>query len=133
MKNTTKNVVVTNKTQREYGSLTITKNLVQPDGFSYAGADFTGTLHILSGGLALNASFGDTTGNTAQLIVDPGTSMTGTGTFQGSATVLGMLSPGNSPGTLTFGADLTLGGSTILDYELGRSGTVADSSSCVRR
>jgi fibronectin-binding autotransporter adhesin len=45
----------------------------------------------------------------------------GSGTVVGNVTALGTIAPGSSPGTLTFANDLSLGGGSILSYEL--SGT----------
>lgn len=87
------------------------------------GNDFTGTIQVSNGLLILNGLVGDTAANTAQLTMDAGTQLRGSGTFYGSAVVNGAIGAGNSPGTLTIAGNLTLGGSSILDYEFGASGT----------
>lgn len=43
----------------------------------------------------------------------------GDGGFVGAVTVAGTLSPGHSPGTLSFDGDLTLGEEAVLRIELG--------------
>jgi len=49
--------------------------------------------------------------------VSNGNTLSGSGTINGAATVNGMLSPGASPGTLTFGNTLGLGGSTLMEID----------------
>jgi fibronectin-binding autotransporter adhesin len=108
------------------GSGSITKlgaGTLEFAGDNTPGNDFTGSIQVSAGSLLLNGILGDTAGNTAQLTMDAGTSLGGSGSFLGSATVNGTLAAGNSPGTLTIAGNLTLGAGTILNYELGEAGT----------
>lgn len=80
-----------------------------------------------SGSLAGNVLVND--GGTLQL--DPGSAVNGevtvgfggtlrgSGLIAGTALIGGMLSPGSSPGTMTFGGDLALSSSATLELEIG--------------
>lgn len=106
-------------------------------GSSSAAANFTGTILLSSGNLAIDGAFGDVIDNDATLIFlgfcqceeggggGEGT-LSGSGTFHGNVDAFlgGTISPGNSPGTLTIGGDLILGSATVLNYELGEPGVV---------
>ncbi|WP_225421126.1 autotransporter-associated beta strand repeat-containing protein [Sphingomonas parva] len=91
--------------------------------------DFTGELWLNSGTTLLNGTLGDHVGRSARMTVGNGPSgaaLSGGGTFLGDVFVTdnGVLAPGNSPGTLTIGGDLTLSGASVLNYELGQPGVV---------
>ncbi|MXO65524.1 autotransporter domain-containing protein [Altericroceibacterium endophyticum] len=79
---------------------------------------FDGQTNILGGTLRVENVLGGT------IMIDGGT-LGGSGRILGDVTVdTGSLAPGNSPGTLNFGGDLTLGSGSSLDFELGSpSGT----------
>ena len=76
---------------------------------TYAGATTVsaGTL-IVDGSIAAGSS----------LIVDSGATLGGSGTINRAATINGNLQPGNSPGLLTFGSDLTLGSTANTTFEI---------------
>jgi fibronectin-binding autotransporter adhesin len=88
-------------------------------------ANFTGTVEIDSGRLAINGQFGDVVGNGASLLVNGAdATLGGSGTFHGDVEIAtGSLAPGNSPGTLNIVGNLGLGAGSILNYELGAPGT----------
>ena len=110
------------------GSGSITKlgaGTLNLTGSNFPANNFTGTINLNAGGLAINGAFGDTSAaHAATLITAAGATLSGSGTFLGSATVGGNLNPGNSPGTLTFAGNLTLTPGTVLNYELGQPGAV---------
>ncbi|MDZ3832789.1 MAG: autotransporter-associated beta strand repeat-containing protein [Sphingopyxis sp.] len=86
---------------------------------------FTGSIFVDAGRLAIDGSFGDTVANSARIVVGASGTLGGSGTFWGDVDAqAGTLAPGNSPGTLTIGGNLTLGAATILNFELGESGVV---------
>ncbi|WP_146151045.1 autotransporter outer membrane beta-barrel domain-containing protein [Allosphingosinicella deserti] len=90
------------------------------------GDTFTGLVQVDSGALVLNGTVGDRAGKTAQLRVEAGAMLGGSGTFLGNVTVAdgGIVGPGSSPGTLTIAGNYTLGAGTVLRYELGQPGVV---------
>ena len=93
---------------------------------SVAAGQFTGVVNVDGGTLSVNGIFGDTAANTAQVNVNAGGTLHGSGTIDGSVAVTngGTVSAGNSPGTLTVAGNYTLGmGSTSL-FELGTPGVV---------
>lgn len=83
---------------------------------------YTGGTTIDDGTLLVTNTTGSATG-TGTVNVNSGATLGGTGTIGGPVTVAngGILSPGNSPGTLTMGS-LTLDSGSILNYELGDPG-----------
>lgn len=135
-----------------YGSITGTGNLTK-DGHGtlvlHGASSYTGGTTITQGTLLADHSSALGTGaiilNGGELTLGQGVTifnsvgfggsggkLSGDTTFTG-AVVLGTqagLSPGNSPGTMTFGADLTLGGASFLDFEIqdptGLAGTGYD-------
>lgn len=93
-------------------------------GSNTASDNFTGAVTVDSGKLVLGGDFGDVVNNSASLTLNGG-SLGGSGTFHGDVTFgNASLNPGNSPGTLSIGGNLTLGAATILNFELGEAGTV---------
>ncbi|WP_404338301.1 autotransporter-associated beta strand repeat-containing protein [Sphingomonas sp. MMS12-HWE2-04] len=86
--------------------------------------NFTGSVTVSSGRLALNGDFGDVVANNANLTLDGGV-LGGSGTFHGNVSFgNASLNPGNSPGTLDIAGNLTLGAATTLNYELSQPGVV---------
>lgn len=69
------------------------------------------------------ASGGSWSVTPTMLTIDSGTVLSGAGTITMPSTVNGRVSPGNSPGTLTFASTLTMGASAILDLEIDGTGT----------
>ncbi|WP_207462140.1 autotransporter outer membrane beta-barrel domain-containing protein [Azospirillum sp. SYSU D00513] len=61
----------------------------------------------------------------APVVIGNGGTLGGTGTITGPALISGMLAPGNSPGTLSFSAPLTLTSSSIYRAEIDGSATGA--------
>jgi MYXO-CTERM domain-containing protein len=57
--------------------------------------------------------------------VAAGGTVNGSGTFSGAVTVNGNLNPGNSPGSQTYAAGLTLGAASVTTMEIAGSGGVA--------
>ncbi|MBO9517395.1 MAG: autotransporter-associated beta strand repeat-containing protein [Porphyrobacter sp.] len=84
---------------------------------------YAGSTGVLGGRLLIN---GDQSGATGPTTVSTGATLGGIGIIGGSVTVLdgGILSPGQSPGTLTIGADLALSSGSVLDFEFGEAGVV---------
>jgi autotransporter-associated beta strand protein len=79
---------------------------------------YSGTTVITAGALRFN---GQKTG-AGTITVDDNGLIGGIGTIAGNTTVAGRLSPGNSPGNITFANDLTLSG--VYDWEYGDQTTV---------
>ncbi|RQO41182.1 autotransporter outer membrane beta-barrel domain-containing protein [Variovorax sp. KBW07] len=98
-------------TQSGSGTLTLT-----------GASTYSGGTTVAAGTLRVNNTTGSATGS-GTVQVDSGAALGGGGTIAGAVQVAdgGMLSPGNSPGTLTLGA-LSLGSGAILNYELGQAG-----------
>lgn len=78
---------------------------------------YTGDTQISTGTLLVNNSSGSGTGSGLVNVSTTGT-LGGSGTIAGATTVSGTLAPGNSPGTLSFGSDLGLNDTAILEIEL---------------
>lgn len=78
--------------------------------------NYTGTTNVAAGTLLVNGSLG----NTATTVANGGT-LGGTGSIGGLTTVAsgGILSPGDTVGTLTFSNGLTLNSGSILNFDLG--------------
>ncbi|HTN61201.1 MAG TPA: autotransporter-associated beta strand repeat-containing protein, partial [Devosia sp.] len=85
---------------------------------------FTGQLAIDGGTLLVNGMLGSAA---STLTVGALGILGGTGTVGGDAAVLGTLSPGNSPGTLTVSGDLVLGSDATSIFELNTPGVVGGS------
>ncbi len=92
---------------------------------------YTGTT-LLSGG-SMELTIGASLGNTAVTVASGSTlvvngtangtatingTLMGSGTVTGNAVVNGILAPGNSPGTIYFGSDLTLTGTAVVQIEI---------------
>jgi len=79
---------------------------------------YTGATVVSGGGLVVN---GDNSAATGAVFVEDTAVFSGTGTIGGDTTIRdgGTLSPGNSPGTITFANDLTLEGGSIALFEAG--------------
>jgi autotransporter-associated beta strand protein len=82
------------------------------------GFDSNGTLTISDGPFAISDAFG----GKAIVVAATGT-LRGTGTVSAPTTVLGTLAPGNSPGTLTFTAPLTLAAGSTTEIDIDGTGT----------
>lgn len=82
---------------------------------SYAGAT-----NVNAGTLRIN---GNQSAATGLVTVASGATLGGNGTIGGSVNVLngGILTPGNSPGTLTINGDLSLAGGSVLNFEFGQA------------
>ncbi len=87
-----------------------------------------GVIHLESG----TSTIAGNIQNTGSFQVDSGSGLiflndlSGTGPFTGSGevTFLGGLNPGNSPGTIEFGGDVTLGASSLMTIEIAGLTTV---------
>ncbi|MFK7852182.1 MAG: autotransporter-associated beta strand repeat-containing protein, partial [Akkermansiaceae bacterium] len=75
---------------------------------------YSGTTTVIGGALINNGSITPTT-----MTVGAGATLGGSGTVGGDTTISGNLSPGNSPGTLTFVGDLTLLAGATYTFEGG--------------
>src|SRR5690606_27163413 len=82
---------------------------------------YTGATTVEHGTLLIN---GDQSAATGLLTVNGGATLGGVGTIGGDVVVddFGILSPGQSPGTLTILGDLSLSGASILNFEFGEAG-----------
>lgn len=94
------------------GALVVAGNLSNAGGLVVQGAEL-----IVAGGGRI----------AAPLFVETGGILSGTGTIAAPSVVAGVLSPGNSPGTLTFAGPLALAGSSTYRVEIDgpRAGTGA--------
>lgn len=81
---------------------------------------YTGTTAVNAGALLVNGALGDTA-----VTVANGAKLGGSGSIGGVVSILdgGVLSPGNSPETITLGS-LNLSDASILEYELATPGVV---------
>jgi autotransporter-associated beta strand protein len=96
------------------GSLTSEENLALTLGGNNS---YSGATSILNGDLIVTGSLG----NTAVTIASPAR-LRGTGALAGNTTVNGTLAPGvNGIGTLSFGGNLTLAGTTTLELNTSHS------------
>jgi fibronectin-binding autotransporter adhesin len=105
------------------GNLTGTGSLTKTGSGSLtlSGAnDYSGTTSVNAGTLVVNGSLANTTVTLAD-----GATLGGSGSIAGLTTIGSgaTLAPGNSPGTITFSAGLTLDAGAILEFQLG---TVSD-------
>lgn len=80
---------------------------------------YTGITQVNSGELAVNGSLGNT-----NVSVATGATISGTGAIGGNVDVAGFLNPGQSPGTMTIGGNLTLSSLSVSNFELGEAGVV---------
>jgi fibronectin-binding autotransporter adhesin len=88
------------------------------------GVTNNGLVEVHSGGTWTLTNNQLVAGNGGLNIASGGT-LGGIGTFQSlSVSNLGTISPGSSPGTLTFSSNLTLGASSVLNIELGGTNAV---------
>jgi autotransporter-associated beta strand protein len=85
---------------------------------SYGGATTVG-----AGALMIN---GDSSSATGLLTVASGATLGGSGVIGGNTIINGALSPGNSPGLLTFAGDLTLNGTALFEIAGLTRGTLYD-------
>ena len=76
---------------------------------------YTGTTTVTAGSLIINGS----TSTTSIVSVASAGTLGGSGTVGGNTSISGTLSPGQSPGTLTFSNDLTLLANSIYTFEGG--------------
>ncbi len=93
--------------KRGSGTFTLTGNNTYTEGTT-----------VQAGQLAVNGSI------TGGITINSGATLKGIGTISGGGTINGMLSPGNSIGTITFNTadgDLTLGSSSVTQIELNSS------------
>ena len=82
-------------------------------------ATFAGTTNVTAGRLQVDGTLGNAA---STLSVSNGAALGGRGSIGGNVAIAdGILSPGDSPGTLTIAGNLTLASTSILDYELGQS------------
>ena len=81
--------------------------------------NYSGATAVSAGSLIIN---GNQTGATNVLTVAAGASLGGSGTIGGATTISGVLSPGNSIGTLTVNNDVTWNGGQSWVFELGAAG-----------
>lgn len=79
---------------------------------------YTGATVASAGTLVVN---GDSSAATGAVTVNSGASLGGFGVIGGATTVSGKLSPGGSPGTLTFTNDLTLNAGSTVYVEIRKS------------
>lgn len=115
------------------GGTVIVDSLIATNGANSAVTFNGGTLNtkrtIISNGLAFTIGNGTSlatlnfVGGTHRfangLVVSSNGFLTGNGTINGTTTNFGTISPGNSPGTLTFMGNLVLTPSSVLDIQLG--------------
>ncbi|WP_395396049.1 autotransporter domain-containing protein (plasmid) [Novosphingobium sp. BL-8A] len=82
---------------------------------------FSGTVNINAGILAVNGTLGNTATNAATVNVNAGGTLHGSGTIAGSINVASgaTVSAGNSPGTLTVNGNYTLASGSTSLFELG--------------
>lgn len=78
---------------------------------------YTGTTMVSTGTLSVTGSLA------SPVTVETGGTLRGTGTIGGATSVFGTLAPGNSPGTLTFTAPVTLAAGSTTRIELDGTGT----------
>lgn len=77
---------------------------------------YTGATTVSQGTLLIN---GDNSAATGAVTVDAAATLGGTGRVGGNTTLNGTLSPGQSPGTLTFDGDLTVNNGSTYSFEGG--------------
>ncbi len=83
---------------------------------------YNGTTTVSAGTLLINGS----TAAASAINVASGATLGGNGTINGATTINGALSPGNSPGLLTFGSSLTLNGTMNMEISGTSRGTTYD-------
>ncbi|MET3654913.1 outer membrane autotransporter protein, partial [Dyella japonica] len=83
---------------------------------------FSGSTSVTNGTLEVNGALGNAS---STMTVSNGGALKGNGTIGGNVAISdGILAPGNSPGTLTIGGDLSLTAASVLNYEFGQAGVV---------
>ncbi|MCX5514797.1 hypothetical protein C3941_10590 [Kaistia algarum] len=87
---------------------------------------FAGATTVAAGTLRVGDGTSGALGGTLQ--VDAGATLRGSGTIGGATTIDGTLAAGNSPGTLTFQDDLTLGSGSTSLFELNAPGVTGGAS-----
>lgn len=84
---------------------------------------YGGATTVSAGTLIVNGNSSAATGN---LTVASGATLGGIGSIGGNTVVVGALSPGNSPGLLTFEGDLTLSGTALFEITGTSRGSLYD-------
>ena len=104
------------------GALSGTGSLLKAGAGSWnltgTGTGYTGALQVAQGTLFANTTLGAATVTVAAPAV-----LRGTGTLLGSLSVLGRLSPGNSPGTLSVTGPVSFGAGSTAAFEIDGPGT----------
>jgi autotransporter-associated beta strand protein len=112
------NIALTNNASTTYaGVLSGTGSLTKTGSgtLTLSGANtYNGSTTVNAGTLVVNG----TLGASSTLAVANGATLGGTGTINGAATVNGNLRPGNSPGVLTFGSNLSLTSTASITMEI---------------
>lgn len=123
------NFVVADATGSSASDLLITANLRDKDGggargFTKSGlgtmeltgiSTYTGPTNVTQGKLLVNGTIGNSV-----LTVDAGATLGGVATLGGNVVINGLLSPGNSPGTITLNnTNLSFGSGSTALFELG--------------
>ena len=110
------NTTFSGNLQNGIGGGALTLNKVGPSTFELSGTNsFTGGTNVAGGVLLIN---GDSSAATGPITVAAGASIGGTGSYGGGTTISGELTPGNSPGALTFGSSLTLDATSTFTWQL---------------
>lgn len=78
---------------------------------------YSGGTTVSEGTLLVNNSTGSATG-TGNVVVDAGATLGGAGSLAGDVTLAGILTPGNSPGAITIGGDLTMQSTSLTIIEI---------------
>jgi outer membrane autotransporter protein len=81
------------------------------------GSLFGGATTVSSGQTSINGGF-----TAPSLVIASGAVLRGIGTINAPTQIMGRLAPGNSPGTLTFSAPVTLGSSSISQFDIDGTG-----------
>jgi len=96
------------------GGAFVTVGQVQLNGGTASNSQVT----VSSGQLSENGAF-----SASGLVIASGARLRGTGTISAPTTVFGTLAPGNSPGTLTFNAPVTLTSGAVSQFDIDGTGT----------
>lgn len=98
----------------------VIKHLAGTTNYTGNGSSFLGAVDVSGGTFLVNGNLGVLSISADDVEVFGGGTLGGGGTLWGHVSVAdGTLAPGNSPGTLTIGGDLTLTAASMLDFELG--------------
>jgi len=102
-------------------SQTVMLGQVQADGTFHIAPQIgeTSTAVELNGAILGGVELDFDLGSTGSLLVASGATLGGSGTIEGTTTILGTLAPGSSPGTLTFTGDVDLTSAESFVFELG--------------